>query len=270
MSNKRTVTIYQAEEAEADLATYYCLRCGKKVLVVTEALASRPRRSVDGSFVVLNDTIKSANVRKGPVVSLLRARKGAEKQYRMACRACGVAVGYRSQDIEDVKCRLSYIFPGILSSNPAVTLDSLEAKELAVPQCVSNETVTIDSTAAKLVTVQLLVTFNAHTRIQVPDITAKHTILQLDKSLEGNAVKINESIVKFFSQLLEKPRAEIQLLSGQQDVHKVVGIQKITCGFLFHCLLSAMLDMQYVLPRMYDTGDDTVSDTQRKRKRDDT
>ena len=170
----RTVTVIKSDEDDAGLISYYCLRCGKDTMLLSAHLGTYPRRQTDGAYVVDDEAIKSINVATGQVRNILRMNRGAERQHRMDCQMCGTSVAYRSTEIDNVHNERTYVFPGILSCNPTISLDSLDADELAVPEAIGSETVNDQS----MVTVKMDITFGAHTLVQVSGMVGGYHLLE--------------------------------------------------------------------------------------------
>eukprot|EP01061_Rhynchopus_euleeides_P047904 TRINITY_DN9912_c0_g1_i4.p2 TRINITY_DN9912_c0_g1~~TRINITY_DN9912_c0_g1_i4.p2 ORF type:complete len:268 (+),score=100.90 TRINITY_DN9912_c0_g1_i4:103-804(+) len=227
-------------------------------------LGQFPRRQTDGAYVVDDEAIKSINVAKGDVRNILRMNRGAERQHRMQCQMCGVAVGYRDRAIDDISNERTYIFPGLLSCNPTISMQSPQASELSVPDCIRTETVDGD----KMVTVKVLVTFGSHTLVQVSDVTTKVLVLQLKDSLKDSDMKINEALLQFFMKLLDTEKSNVQMLPSKQESLRRVGLVKVSCGYVYARLLTAMIDMTYILPKVFAHRDEQAA-ALGKRKRDD-
>eukprot|EP01059_Diplonema_ambulator_P014086 TRINITY_DN24906_c0_g1_i1.p1 TRINITY_DN24906_c0_g1~~TRINITY_DN24906_c0_g1_i1.p1 ORF type:complete len:279 (+),score=71.79 TRINITY_DN24906_c0_g1_i1:22-837(+) len=265
-SSKRQVSIFESGESEAAVHAYCCLRCGGNVLMLNGLLGSCGRRVTDGAYAVLEERIQRVDVSKGDVKDLLRPGKGAERQHRMNCAHCGVLVGYKARDIDDVRNKYSYILPGILSANPTITLQSLEAKELAVPASINEEKIE----GVMMTTVVIRVYYGSHTKIQVSDVTSDAVILQLRDTFKDNSVTTNEALLHFFARMLATPKPTVQLLTpppSSPSNEKLIGLQKASCGFVFASLLKAMMEMKYFLPKTYDAREEAVKEEMRKRKR---
>ena len=83
-------------------------------------------------------------------------------------------------------------------------------------------------------------------------------MLQLKSSLKDNELKINEAVLQFFMKLLGAEKADVQLLETKRDGLKRVGLAKVSCGFVYAKLLAVMIDMQYVLPKIFAERDAQV------------
>ena len=261
---RTTVTVLQADEKGAELVIHYCLRCGKDVAVLSQGLGEYQRRESDGAYAVDEDTVKTLNTSPGAVRNLLRAGRGSERQFRFQCGACGVLVGYKDRPLEDLSSELTYLLPGVLSANPTVTMKSLHAAQLPVPACVRTERPGIGG-KKKCVGVTLRVTYGAHTKVQVADVTSRCVHLQLTSSLKARELNANEALIKFFAKLLEVERGNVQLCnptaearaSGKLDpARKKLMLGGVSCGYVYHSLIRAMIDMQYVLPSVFFNRDD--------------
>eukprot|EP01063_Lacrimia_lanifica_P023707 TRINITY_DN3137_c0_g1_i1.p2 TRINITY_DN3137_c0_g1~~TRINITY_DN3137_c0_g1_i1.p2 ORF type:complete len:268 (+),score=93.72 TRINITY_DN3137_c0_g1_i1:107-910(+) len=258
----RSVQVFESAEHDVRINTYYCLRCGNTVLMTESGLAGYPRRNTDGAYVVREDDVKSSNVVKGAMRDILRPNKGAEKQYRINCSECGVPVGYKVLDIDDLKNEVTYVFPGILSCNPTITLQSLQAEELAVPDCIRDAV----ADGKDVVTVDVVVSFGAHTKVQVVDVTRKGVLLQLKERFRSNAVQVNEALMHFFTRMLDAKKGGVQVAPGGNAQTVQVAIGKVSCGFVYASLLRVMMDVKYILPHTYDVDEEVAPTRKRKRE----
>eukprot|EP01065_Artemidia_motanka_P030049 TRINITY_DN36075_c0_g1_i1.p1 TRINITY_DN36075_c0_g1~~TRINITY_DN36075_c0_g1_i1.p1 ORF type:complete len:267 (+),score=112.76 TRINITY_DN36075_c0_g1_i1:50-802(+) len=245
-----------AAAAESGLTPHYCLRCGALAVLGSEYLARCPRRRSDGSFVVGDEHLRRTHLNKGSVRDVLWA-SSVERQYALNCSHCNIEVGYRSKPVGDLTNQLTYVLPGIVSANPALSLSLVGAERVVVPDC-------IQESGSGLVTVSVRVTYGAHTTVQVADVVPQAVVLQVRRRYEGNDIKVNEAVKQFFGRLLSLEKHHIQLLAGQQSGDKRVSVERVSKGFLFAQLLRAMMLLENLLP---SAGRDDAALPARKRPR---
>eukprot|EP01060_Flectonema_neradi_P032459 TRINITY_DN5166_c0_g1_i1.p1 TRINITY_DN5166_c0_g1~~TRINITY_DN5166_c0_g1_i1.p1 ORF type:complete len:273 (+),score=51.81 TRINITY_DN5166_c0_g1_i1:55-819(+) len=246
MSRKRTYTVLQSENDTSKSKNYYCLRCEGVVLVTAGAITSSERRMSDGAYCVMDNLIQSKHLERGPVTKILRVGRGAETQHRLKCEHCKVIIGYKEVDIDDFGGNgLLYIFPGILSSNPTISLDSINASELHVPTSI----VEGKYEDADVVMLTLKIAFGAHTKLQISDITDESITMQLRSRFKDNEIQINATILKFFQRLLSNEKGDNQLLPRDESKsYRTVAIAKASCGYIYQNLLKVMIDPVFIYP----------------------
>eukprot|EP01062_Namystynia_karyoxenos_P067385 TRINITY_DN61318_c0_g1_i1.p1 TRINITY_DN61318_c0_g1~~TRINITY_DN61318_c0_g1_i1.p1 ORF type:complete len:286 (+),score=104.21 TRINITY_DN61318_c0_g1_i1:83-940(+) len=267
MPPRRTVTVHSSDTADAasshELTGYYCLKCGALALLSAQTLGRCPRRRGDGCFVVADPVLKKMHLNKCGPRDVLWTGRGVERQHPLVCASCGVDIAYRPNPISDLSNEWTYVLPGILSANPALSLALLQATQVVVPESISDSPSA--SGAARQVTVALTVTYGAHTTVQVADITPQCVILQVRRRFERNDIKVNEAVTRFFGRLLSMEKHHIQLVAGQQSETKKVAIEKVSSGFVFAKLLRAMLLQEAFLPQRAEADEDAQRQRQRRR-----
>eukprot|EP00666_Eupelagonemidae_sp_cell4sb_P001068 gene1068-15179_t len=128
MPPRRTVTVHSSDTADAagshHLSAHYCLKCGSLVFLATETASRCPRRRTDGSYVVDDLLLKKTNLQRGAPRDVLQP-KGVDRQYPLLCTSCGVDIAYRPKPPGDASNERTYVLPGIVSVNPALSLSQL-------------------------------------------------------------------------------------------------------------------------------------------------
>ena len=237
----------QSVDDTSQSINYYCLRCEGVVLVTTKQITDSERRMSDGAYCVNDDLIQSKQIERGAITKILRTGRGAETQHRLKCEHCKVVIGYKEVDLDDFGGNgLFYLFPGIVSANPTMTLESVTATELHVPTSIAEG----KYEDKDVILLTLKICYGSHTKIQICDITDSSVTLQLRSRFKNNEIESNSIIVKFFQRLLSNEKGDNQLLPKniESESNRTLAISKVSCGYIYQTLLKVMIGSEYIYP----------------------
>lgn len=97
---------------------YFCVLCGDYLfLTLNFDLLDCPQRPEDSSFVVDEEIFELGSTLKNGEILIIKRAKGYEKQERMCCSRCGIAVAYHQSG------KYLYIFNDSITSKSTTFKD---------------------------------------------------------------------------------------------------------------------------------------------------
>ena len=133
---KRATHTFESEKdgiKDEKLGVQFCMCCGESVLILgpETQLADLPRRRTDGALVLERGNVVFKLNSKPRGTKVIKRAGGYERQYRFGCWNCGVLLGYRAEEGEDVA--LTYLLPDATGQQADLYLQMYQ-----VPPCIQS------------------------------------------------------------------------------------------------------------------------------------